>query len=96
MNYCVDSGRKKGGLSTPIARSTQRGLLLLLTNSHLKLLSTQGTGADKLLSTQRVKHSYIHRQKLLIYATHLYMQADWLEFKHRILMSQKDCNPISM
>ena len=30
-------------------------LLLLLTNFHLKLLSTQGTGADKLLSTQRVK-----------------------------------------
>ena len=30
-------------------------LLLLLTNSHLKLLGTQGTGADKLLSTQRVK-----------------------------------------
>ena len=35
-------------------------LLLLLTNLHLKLLSTQGTGADKLLSTQRVKdHSKI-------------------------------------
>ena len=32
-------------------------LLLLLTNLHLKLLSTQGTGADKLLSTQTVKHS---------------------------------------
>ena len=31
-------------------------LLLLLTNLHLKLLSTQGTGADKLLSTQRVKY----------------------------------------
>ena len=30
-------------------------LLLLLTNLHLKLLSTQGTSADKLLSTQRVK-----------------------------------------
>ena len=29
-------------------------LLLLLTNLHLELLSTQGTGADKLLSTQRV------------------------------------------
>ena len=29
-------------------------LLLLLTNLHLKLLSTQGTVADKLLSTQRV------------------------------------------
>ena len=41
-------------------------LLLLLTNLHLKLLSTQGTGADKLLSTQRVKercsytYCYIH------------------------------------
>ena len=34
-------------------------LLLLLTNLHLKLLSTQGTGADKLLSTQRVKMSTI-------------------------------------
>ena len=32
-------------------------LLLLLTNLHLKLLSTQGTGADKLLSTQRVKQA---------------------------------------
>ena len=32
-------------------------LLLLLTNLHLKLISTQGTGADKLLSTQRVKES---------------------------------------
>ena len=32
-------------------------LLLLLTNLHLKLLSTQGTGADKLLSTQRVKET---------------------------------------
>ena len=29
-------------------------LLLLLTNLHLKLLSTQGTGADQLLCTQRV------------------------------------------
>ena len=29
-------------------------LLLLLTNLHLKLLSTQGTGADKLLRTRRV------------------------------------------
>ena len=33
-------------------------LLLLLTNLHLKLLSTQGTGTDKLLSTQRVKEHY--------------------------------------
>ena len=33
-------------------------LLLLLTNLHLKLLSTQGTGADKLLSTQRVKRKF--------------------------------------
>ena len=32
--------------------------LLLLTNLHLKLLSTQGTGADKLLSTQRVKNVF--------------------------------------
>ena len=34
-------------------------LLLLLTNLHLKLLSTQGTGPDKLLSTQRVKQTKI-------------------------------------
>ena len=33
-------------------------LLLLLTNLHLKLLSTQGTGADKLLSTQRVNQGW--------------------------------------
>ena len=33
--------------------------LLLLTNLHLKLLSTQGTGADKLLSTQRVKEVFV-------------------------------------
>ena len=33
-------------------------LLLLLTNLHLKLLSTRGTGADILLSTQRVKLEY--------------------------------------
>ena len=36
-------------------------LLLLLTNLHLKLLSTQGTGADKLLSTQRVKSGNVKR-----------------------------------
>ena len=29
--------------------------LLLLTNLHLKLLSSQGVDTDKLLSTQRVK-----------------------------------------
>ena len=34
-------------------------LLLLLTNLHLKLLSTQGTGADKLLSTQRVNDQLV-------------------------------------
>ena len=34
-------------------------LLLLLTNLHLKLLSTQGTGADKLLSTQRVTNQLV-------------------------------------
>ena len=44
-------------------------LLLLLTNLHLKLLSTQGIGADKLLSTQRVKLSKYcdidaHRHKI--------------------------------
>ena len=35
-------------------------LLLLLTNLHLKLLSTQGTGADKLLSTHRVNMDMVH------------------------------------
>ena len=35
-------------------------LLLLLTNLHLKLLSTQGTGADKLLSTQRVNDTFFN------------------------------------
>ena len=44
-------------------------LLLLLTNLHLKLLSTQATGADKLLSTQRVKHeagiAYSHTLQLI-------------------------------
>ena len=39
-------------------------LLLLLTNLHLKLLSTQGTGADKLLSTQRVKGFLYCYQKM--------------------------------
>ena len=42
-------------------------LLLLLTNLHLKLLSTQGTGADKLLSTQRVKFIRVYaRGKRLV------------------------------
>ena len=41
--------------------------LLLLTNLHLKLLSTQGTGADKLLSTQRVKrYSFFLGKKLTV------------------------------
>ena len=35
-------------------------LLFLLTNLHLKLLSTQGTGADKLLSTQRVNDKSVN------------------------------------
>ena len=43
-------------------------LLLLLTNLHLKLLSTQGTGADKLPSTQRVKlwASYVEKTEFKI------------------------------
>ena len=36
-------------------------LLLLLTNLHLKLFSTQGTGTDKLLSTQRVNDILIKK-----------------------------------
>ena len=39
-------------------------LLLLLTNLHLKLLSTQGTGADKLLSTQRVNFPEQKKQQI--------------------------------
>ena len=39
-------------------------LLLLLTNLHLKLLSTQGTGADKLVSTQRVNERYFGHTNL--------------------------------
>ena len=42
-------------------------LLLLLTNLHLKLLSTQGTGPDKLLSTQRVKVIYTCTSTGMIY-----------------------------
>ena len=41
-------------------------LLLLLTNLHLKLLSTQGTGADKLLSTQRVKNGVSYSDFMLV------------------------------
>ena len=40
--------------------------LLLLTNLHLKLLSTQGTGADKLLSTQRVKNGVSYSDFMLV------------------------------
>ena len=39
-------------------------LLLLLTNLHLKLLSTQGTGDDKLLSTQRVNSTIVDGGKV--------------------------------
>ena len=47
-------------------------LLLLLTNLRLKLLSTQGTGADKLLSTQRVKVS-------TIFSIHFFFEK-WFKF----------------
>ena len=40
--------------------------LLLLTNLDLKLLSTQETGADKILSTQRVKPILSNLEKYLI------------------------------
>ena len=46
-------------------------LLLLLTNLHLKLLSTQGTGADKLLSTQRVKQT-THKKLMSLKKKHGY------------------------
>ena len=39
-------------------------LLLLLTNLHLKLLSTQGTGTNKILGTQRVK-THFEQQGIL-------------------------------
>ena len=51
-------------------------LLLLLTNLHLKLLSTQGTGADKLLSTQRVN-------------VELISLCDWLKSNKLSLNTQK-------
>ena len=54
-------------------------LLLLLTNLHLKLLSTQGTGADKLLSTQRVKDLKILAFKKLVIQRILLLM-----FKHNI------------
>ena len=44
-------------------------LLLLLTNLHLKLHSTQGTGADKLLSTQRV-NSITNRKQCTVNRVH--------------------------
>ena len=43
-----------------------------LTNLHLKLLSTQGTGADKLLSTQRVKH----KELISTYSSHFSRKAE--------------------
>ena len=48
-------------------------LLLLLTNLHLKLLSTQGTGADKLLSTQRVKKRYSLLLQMLVIVWHKHL-----------------------
>ena len=45
-------------------------LLLLLTNLHLKLLSTQGTGADKLLSTQRVKSILEQLRKNILWSNY--------------------------
>ena len=49
-------------------------LLLLLTNLHLKLLSTQGTGADKLLITQRVNTKFwITNEKMFIKKSFLVM-----------------------
>ena len=56
-------------------------LLLLLTNLHLKLLSTQGTGADKLLSTQRVK------VKVMQYFVILHYHLTTGVFCHTIMVS---------
>ena len=53
--------------------------LLLLTNLHLKLLSTQGTGADKLLSTQRVK----------TYCSNLYCAPMWFDCTKTVLTKLK-------
>ena len=55
-------------------------LLLLLTNLHLKLLSTQGTGADKLLSTQRVNVFFFwYRTTHCIYRR-LGVETDYIHF----------------
>ena len=51
-------------------------LLLLLTNLHLKLLSTQGTGADKLLSTQRVKVSLAH--EIIFFKKSQHLRQKWV------------------
>ena len=56
-------------------------LLLLLTNLHLKLLSTQVTGADKLLSTQRVK-TQLHNLNLWVKMFGIHMIG---VFSHRLI-----------
>ena len=56
-------------------------LLLLLTNLHLKLLSTQGTGADKLLNTQRVNKKlslFIFEEVTIVSNSSLFLTAELL------------------
>ena len=73
-------------------------LLLLLTNLHLKLLSTQGTGADKLLSTQRVKeHLCSVRLVTLVrigVATHTQVQATKYRFELLVVIWSIDVVPL--
>ena len=59
--------------------------LLLLTNLHLKLLSTQGTGADKLLSTQRVKLRFYARLLLRLAPTWQYFGTITCDGLHGIM-----------
>ena len=61
-------------------------LLLLLTNLHLKLLSTQGTGADKLLSTQRVKDIGVTMDSELSFDEHINIKIDTLILQTKLLV----------
>ena len=65
-------------------------LLLLLTNLHLKLLSTQGTGADKLLSTQRVNSKAVHpghETSSVTRSCHMTMVTGYCNFTFKITWS---------
>ena len=71
--------------------------LLLLTNLHLKLLSTQGTGADKLLSTQRVKGIFSYFCNKLLYKNYTtlrnlanYLNMNMAEFQSPFTWNMKE------